>query len=83
MPSETRALAYSVAASTNWLAYFVASQVFLTIADALGSFAFVPFAACLAVGSVFVMLVVPETKGKSLEQIQTELAFGNSRGPCC
>ena len=61
----------------------MASQVFLTLADALGSFAFVPFAACLAMGGVFVMLVVPETKGKSLEQIQSELAFGSRRGPCC
>jgi MFS family permease len=81
LPTETRALAYSVAASTNWLAYFIATQVFLTIANALGSFAFVPFAVCLAVGGGFVMLVVPETKGKSLEQIQCELAFGGA--PCC
>lgn len=76
LPAETRALASSVAASANWLANFVASQAFLVIANALGGFAFVPFGAALALGALWVARVVPETKGKSLEQIQTELAFG-------
>jgi MFS family permease len=75
MPAETRALASSIAASTNWLANFVASQAFLVIANLLGGYAFVPFGGCLVLGALFVMKVVPETKGKSLEQIQAELAF--------
>ena len=74
MPAETRALASSVAATTNWLANFIASQAFLVIANALGGFAFVPFGACLVLGGFFIALFVPETKGKSLEQIQAELA---------
>ncbi|KAJ1633938.1 hypothetical protein T492DRAFT_865904, partial [Pavlovales sp. CCMP2436] len=47
---------------------------FLVIANMLGGFAFVPFAVCLFVGSFFIAAFVPETKGKSLEQIQSELA---------
>mmetsp|Transcript_35216 Transcript_35216/g.81546 ORF Transcript_35216/g.81546 Transcript_35216/m.81546 type:complete len:321 (+) Transcript_35216:870-1832(+) len=74
MPGETRALASSVAATTNWLANFIATQAFLVIANMLGGFAFVPFAVCLFVGSFFIAAFVPETKGKSLEQIQSELA---------
>lgn len=75
LPGETRALASSVAASTNWLANFIASQAFLLIANLLGGYAFLPFGGALVLGTLFVMRVVPETKGKSLEQIQTELAF--------
>jgi hypothetical protein len=45
------------------------------IANSLGGFAFVPFGVCLVLGVLFVARVVPETKGKSLEQIQSELAF--------
>mmetsp|Transcript_4545 Transcript_4545/g.11939 ORF Transcript_4545/g.11939 Transcript_4545/m.11939 type:complete len:105 (-) Transcript_4545:398-712(-) len=75
MPSETRALASSAAATTNWLANFISSQAFLVIANSLGGFAFVPFGVCLMLGTLFVLRVVPETKGKSLEQIQAELAF--------
>eukprot|EP00302_Diacronema_sp_CCMP2436_P010545 CAMPEP_0179902576 /NCGR_PEP_ID=MMETSP0982-20121206/40643_1 /TAXON_ID=483367 /ORGANISM="non described non described, Strain CCMP 2436" /LENGTH=571 /DNA_ID=CAMNT_0021801743 /DNA_START=19 /DNA_END=1735 /DNA_ORIENTATION=+ len=72
---ETRALASSAAATTNWLANFISSQAFLVIANSLGGFAFVPFGVCLMLGTLFVLRVVPETKGKSLEQIQAELAF--------
>lgn len=79
MPPETRALASSVAASTNWLANFIASQAFLTIANALGGLAFVPFGCCLVLGVGFIGAFVPETKGKSLEQIQAELALGSQR----
>lgn len=78
MPGETRALASSVAASVNWLANFIASQAFLVIANALGGYAFVPFGLCLVSGLVFIMCFVPETKGKSLEQIQSELAHGSA-----
>lgn len=73
MPSETRALASSVAASTNWLANFIVGQLFLLVANTLGPFSFTPFALCLVLGVVFVAYIVPETKGKSLEQIQREL----------
>jgi hypothetical protein len=79
MPGETRALASSVAASTNWTANFIASQIFLVLANTLGGYAFVPFALCLALGGLFITVFVPETKGKSLEQIQSELAKASKR----
>lgn len=73
LPAETRARASSLAASTNWLANFVVGQGFLIVARLLGPFAFVPFAACVAAGGAYAAQVLPETKGKSLEQIQMEL----------
>jgi len=73
MPAETRARASSLAASTNWLANFIVGQGFLLVARALGPFSFVPFAVCVLCGAAFAAKVLPETKGKSLEQIQAEL----------
>lgn len=73
MPPHTRALGASMAAMSNWVANFIMGQAFLPLADALGPFAFVPCIIVLLAGMAFVAFMVPETKGKSLEQIQREL----------
>lgn len=73
-PMRKRAAATGLATAVNWLANFAMGQVFLPcLATPLGSYAFVPFSLVLAGGLVFVHRCVPETRGKTLEQIEREL----------
>ena len=73
-PMKKRAAATGLATSVNWLANFAVGQAFLPcLAAPLGSLAFLPFGVVLGLGLVFVYRCVPETRGKTLEQIEKEL----------
>jgi MFS family permease len=70
-PTRIRGRAMGIATTTLWLADFVVSLTFPVIADKLHeSFAFWLYAAMCAVNFVFIWLFLPETKGKSLEEIE-------------
>ena len=70
-PGRVRGRAVAVATAVNWGAAFVVSQTFLSLVDAIGeSLTFGLFALFCAVGFAWVYRQVPETKGRSLEQIQ-------------
>jgi sugar porter (SP) family MFS transporter len=70
-PLKIRGLATGVAAATNWLANFAVSLTFLSLLKSLGpSLTFWLYGA-LAIGSwLFSYYLVPETKGRSLEEIE-------------
>jgi len=73
-PMKKRAAASGLATGVNWLANFVVGQAFLPcLAAPLGPLAFFPFCVVLSAGLVFVFRCVPETRGKTLEQIEREL----------
>lgn len=61
----------------NWLANFVCGLIFLPLASALGGLCFLPFVAVLLPFAVFVA-TIPETRGKSVQQILTELRLRDS-----
>lgn len=70
-PTRVRAVGASVCSFANWGANFVVSITFLSLLDALGqsmTFSLYAFMGVLAL--IFCWLVVPETKGKTLEQIE-------------
>jgi len=70
-PNRVRGRAISVATAVNWFAAFLVAQFFLSIVDAIGeSTTFFIFSALCVVTYVFVWYFVPETKGRSLEEIQ-------------
>jgi len=70
-PTRVRGRAMSVATAVNWFCAWLVSQFFLTLIDAIGtSLTFGLFAAVSVVAYVWVWRKVPETKGRSLEQIQ-------------
>jgi len=71
----------SVAATSNWLANFLVVQAFPVIQNSLQGFAFMPFAVVLCVFIAFVLTSVPETRGKSLNEISKELAGSKSSSP--
>ncbi len=74
-PNRIRGAAVSTAVAALWIACFILTYTFPLLNTLLGaSGTFWLYAAICAGGFVFVALRVPETKGKSLERIEAELA---------
>jgi sugar porter (SP) family MFS transporter len=70
-PSQVRGKAVAVAAAVNWGAAFIVSVTFLSLIDWIGEVAtFLLFAVMCVAAFVWIKAKVPETKGKSLEEIQ-------------
>lgn len=70
-PLEIRGKAVSLALFTNWIAQLLVSWLFLFIVEAIGiGQTFFLFALTSLLAFLFVYFFVPETKGKSLEEIQ-------------
>ena len=79
-PNRVRGRAISVATAVNWLAAFLVAQFFLSLVDAIGeSVTFFLFALMCVATYVFVWFLVPETKGRSLEEIQERWVVGGDR----
>ena len=74
-PNQIRGLAVSVATLALWVANFLVSYTFPVLLARLdGGYTFLIYAAINLLGFVFVSAFVPETKGKSLEELETMLA---------
>ncbi len=79
-PNRVRGLAVSVSVSALWIACFVLTFTFPVLNSALGSAGtFWVYAGICFGGFVFVLVRVPETKGKTLEQIERDLAPAGGR----
>jgi MFS family permease len=79
-PNRVRGRAIAVATAVNWFSAFVVAQFFLSIVDAIGeSTTFFIFSGLCVVTYVFVWRYVPETKGRSLEEIQERWVLGGDR----
>ncbi len=73
-PNQFRAKAISIAGFFNGLASFIVPLLFLWEFEKIGEAAtFFIFAAIALVGFFFILSKIPETKGKSLEEIQAAL----------
>ncbi|WP_338023585.1 sugar porter family MFS transporter [Bifidobacterium simiiventris] len=75
-PLSVRGIGSSFGSAANWLGNFIVSQFFLMLLDAFGNNVGGPFAifgVFAALSIPFVLRFVPETKGKSLEQIEEEM----------
>lgn len=73
-PNRIRGAAMSVSVFALWLGCFLLTYTFPLMKDWLGiSNTFWVYAAICGAGFVFVLLRLPETKGKTLEQIEREL----------
>lgn len=70
-PSRVRGAASGIAVFTNWFCAFIVTKEFLFLQDVLGAAAtFWLFAIFCTSSVIFVWRKVPETKGKSLEDIE-------------
>lgn len=73
-PQRIRGTAMSATMFSNWTMNFVVSLTFLTLLDALGGpNTFALYAAVCALLTLFAIRRIPETRGKSLEEIEREL----------
>jgi MFS transporter, SP family, galactose:H+ symporter len=70
-PNEIRGRAVAVATAVNWGAAFLVSAFFLSLVHAIGqAYTFWLFAAFCVIGLIWVIAAVPETRGRSLEEIE-------------
>jgi MFS family permease len=72
-PNLVRAKGQSLGSFTHWIMNAMISGVFPVMAAASGAAPFVFFAAMTAVQFAVVLLVYPETKGVTLEQVEGRL----------
>jgi sugar porter (SP) family MFS transporter len=76
-PTGMRSAAMSVSTVVNWTANFLVAATFLTLSAAITRQGiFYLYAGLAIIAFTFFLFRVPETKGRSLEQIQHELAGG-------
>src|SRR5271168_2101937 len=79
-PGEVRGRAVAVATAVNWAAAFLVSEFFLTVVDAIGqAYTFWLFAAFCILGLFWVYVGVPETRHRSLEEIQASWGAPTAR----
>ncbi len=74
-PTRVRGAAMSLSVVFLWGGNYLVSQFFPAMLDALKGSVFYVFATMCLICFVFIAMFVPETKGKTLEQIEGEL-FG-------
>jgi ABC-type multidrug transport system fused ATPase/permease subunit len=73
-PCNTRVLFSSISTATHWFVAFLICATFSDLASYFGTNGvFWIFGGCCALGVVFVYFVAPETKGRSLEEIEFEM----------
>ena len=71
-PLKVRGLAEGTAATFNWASNLIVSLTFLTLLEKLGpSSTFALYALASVASWLFAYYLVPETKGRTLEQIET------------
>jgi SP family sugar porter-like MFS transporter len=73
-PTRIRAMAMAVATFSLWTACFILTYTFPILNNSLGSFGtFWLYGIVSLLGYLFLLKYLPETKGKSLEEIENEL----------
>ena len=78
--SDIKGVASSIGGTANWLVAFIVTKTYANLKLALGTGeTFWIFSAITWLAVVFVFCVVPETKGKSLNEIQDMLKGNNRR----
>jgi MFS family permease len=71
-PQKTRGFAVGMTLFIGFVLSFINIKTFSTIFEVLGSFVIFSFYACVAfLGIVFAVFILPETKGKSLQEIES------------
>ncbi|TVY42320.1 MFS glucose transporter [Lachnellula subtilissima] len=73
-PNSMRSRGVAIVASTNWMFNFVIGLTTRDMLDSMKYGTYIFFAAFCAGGAIFVWLLVPETKNKTLEEL--DIYFG-------
>ena len=72
-PNRVRARGQALGSFTHWTMAAAISWTFPMIAEISGGYTFLFYAICMIAQLVWVILIMPETKGISLEEIQKKL----------
>ncbi|MFI6348678.1 sugar porter family MFS transporter [Streptomyces sp. NPDC050560] len=81
-PTRVRGVAASVATFALWGGNYLVSQFFPVLVSDIGSSAtFLIFAGVSLAALAFTVVLVPETKGRSLEEVERQLYGGTAPGP--
>lgn len=79
-PPETKGVASSITIMVNWILVFFVTKVFPSMVEHMGQAAtFWTFGCMTALSALFAFFLVPETKGKTLQEIQTKLEIRKRR----
>ena len=74
LPVKIRGSAASVATAFNWSCTFIVTKTYEDIVSVIGPYGtFWMFGTIVLVGFVFVIVSVPETRGRSLEEIEKKI----------
>jgi len=76
---SVRAAGNSLATASNWTANLLVSMTFLSIAELNQALPWLVYLVFTALAFFFVLFLMPETKGRSLEEIQRILEQGRTR----
>ncbi|EDM01137.1 solute carrier family 2 (facilitated glucose transporter), member 2, isoform CRA_a [Rattus norvegicus] len=76
-----RPTALALAAFSNWVCNFIIALCFQYIADFLGPYVFFLFAGVVLIFTLFTFFKVPETKGKSFDEIAAEFRKKSGSAP--
>ncbi|KAB7504384.1 Facilitated trehalose transporter Tret1 [Armadillidium nasatum] len=75
LPAKIRGPAASLVTAFNWGCTFIVTKTFPGMIEKMGAFGvFYMFGVVMVIGLVFCIMFVPETKGKTLEEIEAQLS---------
>ncbi|XP_056387315.1 solute carrier family 2, facilitated glucose transporter member 9-like isoform X2 [Hyla sarda] len=76
---SSRASVFVIISCLNWIGLYVIAMVFPYVEAALGPYCFLVFFTNIVVSGIFLFFFLPETKGKTIQQIITEFNKLNFR----
>ncbi|XP_067911348.1 solute carrier family 2, facilitated glucose transporter member 11b isoform X4 [Heterodontus francisci] len=77
---STRPAAYTISGSMNWISFFFISIIFPIIVEKLQQFCFLIFLFETLLVTLFIYIILPETKNKSFLNIEAEFRARNFKG---
>ncbi|KAK9694471.1 Bifunctional purine biosynthesis protein PurH [Basidiobolus ranarum] len=69
VPTWAAGIVVSIATSTNWACYSIVVFIYPTLISTFGAKSFIIFAVTNGIALIFIYLMVPETKGRSIDEI--------------
>ncbi len=74
-PNRVRARGQALGSFTHWFMAAVISWTFPLFASKIGGYVFVIYGVCMVFQLIWVLMIMPETKGVPLEQIQKKMGI--------
>ncbi|XP_033764056.1 solute carrier family 2, facilitated glucose transporter member 1-like [Pecten maximus] len=76
---EPRAAAMSISLAFNWVCNFTLMLVFRFMQHAMKGYVYLPFIVILVLAIIFIIIMVPETKNKTFDEIAVQIGMGRGK----